>query len=425
MDELDEARAELGRLEGTERTLFKQLVDIRAAILTQKRKIEELIERRPPAINRLPVELLLRIMFQSLPHYDGHRLSTEFRGLANRRTNLSTVSRLWRDVILNTPKMWRDVVLDARLLTAASLETQLTRSGNVPLNIFITSGSYAHAQLWLDVLVSSAERWQCLHMDRRIPGTMVKILLHALGVMKFPSLKDVVIYDMYESIDYLRFLLPNQAPALENLKLENFSPTSEFAVATTLTTLDLTFGPHWNKTMNHTFIPAQSLTVLSLAGNTIGWKLLPDSIHLPLLEVLKLTVDDPQPVMRAIVSPKLMCFDYSDYYRDIPHENHGSFGTGSKFSHVQKVTLSFWCSVKNEDAFCREFRGVRHVCMPAQCIGTFFSSEDQLGDSESVPADHWKSLETLTIHHLRSSSTEKFDHLVGWLTRRLQLAGQG
>lgn len=36
MDELDEARTKLRQLEGAERTLFKKLVEIRAAIKTQK-----------------------------------------------------------------------------------------------------------------------------------------------------------------------------------------------------------------------------------------------------------------------------------------------------------------------------------------------------------------------------------------------------
>ncbi|KAI6121091.1 hypothetical protein F5141DRAFT_496942 [Pisolithus sp. B1] len=39
----------------------------------------------------------------------------------------------------------------------------------------------------------------------------------------------------------------------------------------------------------------QSLTVLSLPNYTTGWMLLPDSIHLPLLEVLKLAANNSQP----------------------------------------------------------------------------------------------------------------------------------
>lgn len=63
MDGLDETRNELLRLQGTERILFERLVESRAAIKTQKSKIDELIKQQPPVINRLSVELLSKTMF--------------------------------------------------------------------------------------------------------------------------------------------------------------------------------------------------------------------------------------------------------------------------------------------------------------------------------------------------------------------------
>ncbi|KAI6039644.1 hypothetical protein EDC04DRAFT_1656651 [Pisolithus marmoratus] len=211
MTELDEARAELGRLEGVERTLIKQLLEIRAAIKTQESKIDELVKKGPPAINRLPVELLARIIFQSLPNYDDYCESKELR-LVNRRSNLSTVSRLWRNVILNASIIWRDVVLDGGPLTVALLKTQLIRSGNVPLNVSITDAVYYELQTpsWLNVLLPAADRWQCLHIGE-LPYERMDEILEALESLKFPSLKDVSIYalDGRSSSACPRFLSPS------------------------------------------------------------------------------------------------------------------------------------------------------------------------------------------------------------------------
>ncbi|KAI6040710.1 hypothetical protein EDC04DRAFT_2893723 [Pisolithus marmoratus] len=242
-------------------------------------------------------------------------------------------------------------------LPVASLEAQLARSGNVHLNVFIINLPYEYYQpevRFLDVLVSSADRWRCVYIQDMVPT-----ILRALQGLKFPSLKDVLVYNMYRISSYPRFLLPDQAPALGSLKLDYLFPTPEFAAATTLTALELTFGGHQDQNMKPLFVLTQSLTVLSLAGDTAGWTLLPDSIHLPLLEVFKLAVDNPQPLMQAIVAPKLVYFDYSNY-PSYSHTVHVSFGTGLKFSHVQKIALNFWYRVEDGDALCREFRGAQH-----------------------------------------------------------------
>ncbi|KAI6115302.1 hypothetical protein EV401DRAFT_2073648 [Pisolithus croceorrhizus] len=257
-DELNEARAELCRLQETERTFLKQLVEIRAAVKVQKCKIDELVKKRPPAINRLPIELLSRIMFQSLPTYDDHRVSREYLELANYRTNLSTVSRRWRNVVLGTPELWSEI---------------LRRSCEVPLNITIMNWFYdgsEEIQPWLDVLFSSANRWRCLHVFDVHHG--LANIFHTIEArsLEFPSLKDVHV-DIHGESTYLRFLLPNRAPALRNWELLNFVPTSEFATATTLTSLRLTFNNYLSETIITPIpliIPAQSLTMLSLTGGT-------------------------------------------------------------------------------------------------------------------------------------------------------------
>ncbi|KAI6038495.1 hypothetical protein EDC04DRAFT_2693628 [Pisolithus marmoratus] len=301
------------------------------------------------------------MILQSLPTYNANSTPKEFQAVAVHRTNLSKVSRLWRNVTLGTPKIWSDIVLCLEQpRTVASLAAQLKRSGNAPLNIVITNWPHKQGtslQSWLDVLVSSANRWQCLHI--LTVSTLIRPkIFHALEGFEFPSLREVTI-DMYGWSAYPRFLLPDQAPALKSLKLAHFVPTPEFAAAMTLTTLDLKVI---QRLPDHTcrfptFVPTESLTVLSLAGDTTGWAFLPDSIHLPRLGVLKLAVTNPRPVLEAIVAPKLFNFDYSPRLLSKPVD----FGTGSKFNHVQRLTFDVPCpNVEGVEALCREFCGVRH-----------------------------------------------------------------
>lgn len=68
--------------------------------------------------------------------------------------------------------------------------------------------------------------------------------------------------------------------------------------------------------------------MLSLAGDTTGWMLLPDGIHLPLLEEFKLAVNNLRPVMKAIIAPQLLVLIYSLQV----HGGRVNFGTGSKLN---------------------------------------------------------------------------------------------
>ncbi|KAI6026624.1 hypothetical protein BKA83DRAFT_4245717 [Pisolithus microcarpus] len=421
MDELDEARAELARLEGTERTIFKQLVEIRAAIKKQKSRIEEFVKKRP-VINRLPVELLSWI-FRFLLVYNDSFTSRELLGLANRRKELSMVSRLWRNVILDTPELWSDIVLtDDQPPGIAFLEIQLRRSRKVPLNITITRwfkvDELNAIRLWINVLTSSADRWQRLHVFS-IGGNVLYDILAALKPVEFPSLNEIRV-DMCGEATHSLDRLPLQAPALRKLKLLDFTLPPRFPTAATLTTLELTLGrparPPQIEVPAH--FPTQSLTVLSLTSYTSGWLYQPDSIHLPLLDVFTLVAKDPERVMKAIVAPKLTHFGFSTP----PRDHLFSFGTGSKFNHVQ----TFNCIDPNTyqridgDTLCQEFRGVRHIGIDPYSINVFFTPGDQASGSESAPADHCTSLEHITIFGLHFHS-QQFVPLVRWLTKRREL----
>ncbi|KAI6157021.1 hypothetical protein BKA82DRAFT_25835 [Pisolithus tinctorius] len=107
MDELAQARAELARLQSTERMLFKDPLAVCVAVETQSRKISELANAQPSQIKRLPVELLTRT-FSFLLARGREDPYIFFHCLPMRRNDLAGVSRLWRDLILDTPSFWRD-----------------------------------------------------------------------------------------------------------------------------------------------------------------------------------------------------------------------------------------------------------------------------------------------------------------------------
>ncbi|KAI5994817.1 hypothetical protein EDD15DRAFT_765681 [Pisolithus albus] len=208
------------------------------------------------------------------------------------RKALSTVSKLWRNVILDTPEFWSDIVLThGQPPDIAFMEIQLRRSRKVPLNITITGWSTVDEddpiQPWLNVLTSSADRWQRLHVFKVRCETLFDILQELQG-LEFPSLKEIHM-DMHGEFVYPLGLLLFQAPALRHLKLLDLTLAPTFSTAATLTTLEVTLGRHLGLPAPTipfpAHIPTQSLTVLSLTSYTSGWTSPPDSIHLPLLHV--------------------------------------------------------------------------------------------------------------------------------------------
>ncbi|KIO06509.1 hypothetical protein M404DRAFT_24722 [Pisolithus tinctorius Marx 270] len=229
-----------------------------------RKNIDVLVKKRPPANNLLPVELLPQRTFQSLPTLGVWK---KFQELAHRsKTFVNGVTAL--------------------------KECGLPRSGNLIQR--------------LNVLGPSADRWQRLHIQDAEPR-----ILHAFEDLTFHSLKHVLVYPIPEVPAYPRFLLPNKATALRNLELKDSFPTPKFATAMTLTTLEPKLRCGRGQTTKSTFIPTQSTMILLLSGLSTGWALLPDSIHIPLREVFKLAVDNPKPVMEAIVVPKFMRLECS------------------------------------------------------------------------------------------------------------------
>ena len=158
MDELHQAWSELDRLEQEEMTAVKRLLHIRVTIKACRTKIDVLLKKRPPAIDRLPPELLSLIFKHSIPDFDNP---------GEWMQKLSGVSRIWQDVILNTPTLWNTIIV-AEDVGLANLQIQLKRSRQTLLHIsirgwqgyFPLSGDLFRELL--EAILPTTDRWNTL-----------------------------------------------------------------------------------------------------------------------------------------------------------------------------------------------------------------------------------------------------------------------
>ena len=153
MDELSGARAELALLEEQARQLLKELLRVRAAMATQRTKINELIRTRPTAFNLLPTEILLSIL--------------DFGVRAEhpkRKYELAAVCRRWRDIIFDSASLWTTIHV---AMSASSIMTHVERSRGALLDIVIEASLWSRSQHLalvpsLDIVSSLAHRWHRL-----------------------------------------------------------------------------------------------------------------------------------------------------------------------------------------------------------------------------------------------------------------------
>ncbi|KAI6100360.1 hypothetical protein F5141DRAFT_1218909 [Pisolithus sp. B1] len=417
MAELAHARAELAQLQSTEKTLVEQLLAVRVAIETQKSKISKLVEDRPSLINRLPIELLTKILGFLLVSSGGDRYRF-FRSLPKLRKNLAGVSRFWRDVTRNTPVFWSNIGL-TRDSDSYSLMTQLKRSRECFLDIVILNPYEGSLDALLDTLIPSAIRWRSLTVQ--VPSILLSGIICKLDRYKFPCLEDVFI-DM-RNCAYPQFLLPTHCPVLRHLDLRGLCMTEDFfsTASTTLTTLSLSMGLIRDQ-LFLSRIPTQSLTSLTITGacpdHDRNWVLEHDAVCFPVLRRLLIDTRDPHLFMDAIVTPKLEHFVYAYHPGPIFH------AFGSKFNHVCHFTSlprlrKGISSSRVAHILCRNFSGVRYASLPAIDIATFFMPTCPPDDSvPQTPADSWESLERLTVVCNIDDGYRNVDTLAKWLTKR-------
>lgn len=125
-----------------------------------------------PAIARLPVEIFSEILTLSVPveGWDIERLR-----------NLGRVSKLWKEVVLSTPKLWAVVVPPDLLFPEKAEEEKATKerwrhdvlfalrqSRNVPLTVLCHTYGLNPNQHYLDLIRPLASRWEAV--DVRLHG---------------------------------------------------------------------------------------------------------------------------------------------------------------------------------------------------------------------------------------------------------------
>ena len=418
MNELGEARAELARLEASAKDLLRQLLDVRAAISQQRTKINELIRQRPPAIDRLPTEILLPILIFAI------HTQPSFK----RKQQLAGVCRRWKNIVLDSPMLW-SLIRVSRRESLISIRTHLKRSGNAPLDILIevkngSSGVHDILSLTPDiqVVLAHAHRWQSLFVvDRRRKEddlVLGELISYVTAHTEFPSLKHVIIPD-FGDVAYPTFLSPACAPALEHLELADYCPSDDFLPVTTLKKLELTFN-YYDLSVPSSFlsrIPTNTLTTLKLKGETSNWLSQTDSIHFPALSILTLMVTHTRRILQAIVAPNLQRFTY-----DASFESEDVFsGLGPKFRSVRSLHMPCkFFDPPDTVLLCETFPGVRHVELKQWNFMNFFEPCFCTTDPAESPyrIDRWNDLESLSLWEPDAEWTEGLDDLLRWLTHR-------
>ena len=408
VDELHTTWAELDQLEREEKHLAERLSVVHMKIKARKTKIDVLVKGRPPSINRLPLELLSRILIHSMsePEFPERSL----HGIAG-------VSRRWRDVILNTPTFWTSVmVTPGQWLSQFSLlRRQLKRSCVAPLDIWIRGWYYSHAlQDVLDIILPHTNRWRTLTISNNAIVVTASIL-RIISLKKFPSLREISVHSTSGgNADRTPLLIISHESflALQHLTLalpllsNTWAPLSPI----NLRTLDLTLPKAILAPLKVTEIASsQSLTLLTLSGDDTVWSLKRDTLHFPLLEELRLRVNSPTSFLEAIIAPKL------EHVECTPH-NYPTFDSiEGKFRDVGHLRFEFQSfDAKDVDSLCRAFPAVRHVDLSIH--------HDFYFEGVQPPINQWQNLETVTIYDFGRSwwpnQSIEHDRIVEWLSER-------
>ncbi|KAI6155700.1 hypothetical protein BKA82DRAFT_991291 [Pisolithus tinctorius] len=241
--------------------------------------------------------------------------------------------------------------------------------------------------------------------------------MRTLWDVLFPSLRRATIHTT-QQCDYLPFLDRHHARMLENLDLGESIKLDHFLAPASLKTLRLQCSP-----LIASLLPSRSslrtLTELSIFGSSGA--LLPDSIHLPLLDSLTVALEDPRSFLAAIVTPRLTYFNYMQPPKEDLCWSTVFADLEEKFSNVQHLCLKtpenspLYTNTSADGAFaiCAAFPGVRHAEMDAYEFISFCWAEEE-GSSKAI-ADRWMHLEHLSLEQCGCWIPDSF---VKWLGDR-------
>ncbi|KAJ7168029.1 hypothetical protein C8R46DRAFT_1350892 [Mycena filopes] len=137
---------------------------------------------------RVPTEILCKIFRAALPYY---RL-VDFEEIAfTAPWRLSRVCQHWRESALGDPSLWSTMMIDcswrsadktAQLYPLAALQTQILRSGDLPLEITLKTGfddaeASPHFLALLETLVQQSHRWGKLDLEWGISSPAALLVL--------------------------------------------------------------------------------------------------------------------------------------------------------------------------------------------------------------------------------------------------------
>ena len=375
-------------------------------------------------IDRLPSELLthifqlcIRASLIAFPDCDLHR---------HLKRRLASVSRRWRDIILNSAKFWTTIKL-APTWSESLVKAHLARSSECSLDIEMcgpwphgTCAAVTHALL--DLLISCSYRWRSVVVRHMVPDDQLVELLSRMEHKTFPSLTHLSLECTSDWLcdDLVSWLCTEHFPRLEHLGLAGpLDPSLAGRVPPNLTSLVLGLddqGP--SSIIQH--LSLQKLTSLTLSGRAVSLRLDPSSIQLPLLEKFMCKARDGHVLIHAIVAPNLLHLEYTPfqfvglaYDRWNPHT--------PRYPNVTDLVLPL-CGIRGPSEMAGfHFPAIRRVTLHRYGISSLFGRKD-------VPygAMYWSDLETLTIEDLdydiydSSAISERVD-LVAWLKRRQRM----
>jgi len=382
MDELTEVRVELARLEKQEQELIGQLCNVRIAVRAQKTKLDELIRRMHAPIDRLPNELLLRILELSIDPYVLAFPSCDIYRHWKRK--LASVSRHWREMVLGTPRFWSTIRLHPTW-SKSFVKAHVTRSCQSPLDIEICDQRITQTfRASLDILVNCAQRWRSLIVHGPVLSSLLKRMEHRV----FPSLTHISVecVPSCSTGKFLRFY-SERCPQLQHLDLEKgFIPSLDFLIPPSLTSFAFDLGNRDSSPiLQH--VSLQKLTMLSLSGSGGDLNLHPNSLHFPLLKRFILcNVSRTKMLIRAIVAPNLSHFTY----------------------HPRDLRVGDY----DAEDICSSFPAVCHMDLDWDVMMSVFRPGN-------IPnPDYWPNLKKLTVHRPSECSMKFLRGLITWLEGR-------
>lgn len=159
----------------------------------------------------------------------------------------------------------------------------------------------------MGILVGCAQRWRSFIIQDDVYSSAFSVLLKIMERNDFPSLTHISVERVpsYLKGRFCRFY-SRRCPRLQFLDLgrdliSSFSPSSDFPIPPSLTSLALRFRTgDPSSILPHVLL--QKLTTLALSGVYRGLELHPNSVHLPLLKWFICKVSGAKMLIRAIAA---------------------------------------------------------------------------------------------------------------------------